>query len=138
MSENRESDNTGNTIFNLPKRWIRDWKAADSKDQVSMIRDLLTIFGVPSVLIIVSGLKKFNNPDIMINAFLITCYIVYTLTTLLIYAIIPLAMFWLIIRFIKCRFIKGISISLLILLSLLLLYPYTQLTKSVFTNFLFD
>jgi hypothetical protein len=56
-----------NTLLNFLMRWIRDWKEANAKDQVSMIRDVVTILSFVGFPIWLTHLKAFANVDVFLG-----------------------------------------------------------------------
>ncbi|NOJ73178.1 hypothetical protein [Paenibacillus alvei] len=124
---------TNNTIWTLPKRWIHDWKKANSKDQVSMIRDVLTIFGIPSLTIMWPYLKKIDS----INIVLWTLFIIFSLFSIMVYILLPSTALWLIHKYVRLKPVKIFLSVFIVLLALILLMPYSQFSRRVWEYLIF-
>lgn len=81
VPESNNNEIGRNTPLNFSKRWITDWKKADAKDQVSMIRDLITLLGLVGVPIWWPNLKALAS----IDTFFIVLGILYFLVATLVY-----------------------------------------------------
>lgn len=122
-----------NTIWTLPKRWVRDWKKANSKDQVSMIRDVLTILGIPSLTIIWPYLKDIDS----ISLILWTFFIIYALFTTMLYMSVPGIILWVIHKYVRLEPLKILLSVLIVLLALILIFPFGQYSRKIWEYLIF-